>query len=307
MKTNYLSDLFKNEIWPLFSKTLNTKKSKSDYYSLLCDISSYAKKDFLLLSDTDAQSYFNHLLMRVSNGKQSEKTVRVKLARLRSVSNFTLRHSYLFELQQSYVHNPFQNVNLPTAEEYLTKKNVPSIEEMDDILSLAKKNYELYVILSLIIRCGLSAGEICSIKYTDFVQDAAGNVGISYQYRNLTRYVKVPADVLTILQDYIGDTDVADSEYLFCNRRKNQLRVRDLERLYLKFVPTDVQPHYTLSDLRNGSAAYMLLCGASAKEVSEYINISIEWMRRFDKVLPELQRAACDYTNILIKSPKESS
>lgn len=303
MKDQYLSDQFKNDIWPLFEKTLNTKKSKSDYYALLRDISSYTKKDFLELSDTDAQSFFNHLLMLVANDKQSIKTVKVKLGRLRSISNFTLRYSYLFDLQTSYVHNPFGSVTLPSLEEYLTKKNVPSIEEMDDILELAKKNYQLYLILSMMIRCGLSAGEICCIKYTDFVQDKQGNVGIEYRYRSLSRYVKIPPDILSLIQDYIGDTDVATSEYFFCNRRGNQLRVRDLERLYLKFVPATTLPHYTLSDIRNGAAAYMLLCGASPKEVSDYIGISVEWMRRFDKIIPDLHKAACDYTNIRIKSP----
>lgn len=304
---NYLSPLFDHEIWPLFAKTLNTQKSKSDYYALLKDTSSYLKKDFLLIGEADAQSYFNHLLMLVSNGKQSLKTVKVKLARLKSVSNFVLRHSYLFELQQTYVRNPFLRVSLPQTEDYLTKRNVPDIDELNDILHRAEKNTQLYLILCLMIRCGISAGEVCTLKYEDFIQDKNGNVGIEYCYRNVKRYIKLPEDILTLIQEYIGDAEIAHSAYLFHNKRGNPLRIRDLERLYLKYLPAEEEPHYTLSDIRNGAAAYMLVCGASPSEVARYIGIAPEWMRRFDKIIPELYVAAVDYTNIRVRPLSELS
>lgn len=289
----------------MFAKSLNTQKSKSDYYAIVKDISQYLKKDFLSLGDADAQSYFNYLLMRRNNGKQSLKTIRVKLARLKSVSNFVLRHSYLFELQQSYLRNPFQRVSLPEGEDSLSMQNVPDIDELNHILKKAESNPQLYLILSLIIRCALSAGEICILKYEDFVQDQNGNVGIEYCFRNVKRYVKLPPDILTQIQEYIGDNEVAQSAYLFHNKRGNPLRIRDLERLYLKYLPADESPHFTLSDIRNGSAAYMLLCGAAPAEVARYIGIAPEWMRRFDKVLPELYIAAVDYTNISVRPLSE--
>lgn len=301
----YLSPLFENEIWTLFIKTLNTQKSRSDYYAIVKDICSYVKKDFLLIGEADAQSYFNHLLMLCANGKQSIKTVKVKLARLKSVSNFILRHSYLFELQQTYVKNPFLRVSLPQTEEYLTSKNVPDIDDMNEILHKAEDDSQLYLVLSLMIRCGISAGEICTLKYEDFIQDKNGNVGIEYCYRNVKRYIKLPPDILTLIQEYIGDAEISHSAYLFHNRRGNPLRIRDLERLYLKHLPAEESPHYTLSDIRNGSAAYMLVCGASPSEVARYIGIAPEWMRRFDKIIPELYVAAVDYTNISVRPLSE--
>ena len=287
----------------MFAKTLNTPKSKSDYYAILKDICHYLKKDFLSLGEADAQSYFNHLLMLRNSGKQSLKTIRVKLARLKSVSNFVLRHSYLFELQQSYLHNPFQKVSLPQGEEFLTAKNVPDIDDLNTILHKAESDPQLYLILSMMIRCGISAGEICMLKFEDFISDDAGQIGIEYCYRGVRRYIKLPEDVLEQIRQYIGDADVSKSAYLFHNKRQNQLRIRDLERLYLKYVPSSEEPHFTLSDIRNGSAAYMLVCGAPASEVAKYIGIAPEWMRRFDRVIPELHKAAVDYSNIKIKLP----
>lgn len=297
----YLSPLFQNEIWPQFAKTLNTQKAKADYYAVLKDACSYLKKDFLLISEADAQSYFNHLIILHNHGKQSLKTIRVKHARLKSVSNYILRYSYLFELQQSYQKNPFQNVSLPDEDEFLSIDRVPDIDEMNAILQKAEQDPQLYLILGLIIRCGLSAGEVCILKYEDFVQDKNGNVGIEYCFRNTKRYIKIPPDVLILIQEYIGDNEVAQSAYLFHNKRGNPLRIRDLERLYLKYLPISDKPHYTLSDIRNGAAAYMLICGTPPAEVARYIGIAPEWIRRFDKVIPELYIAATDYTNIQIR------
>lgn len=302
---NYLSPLFENEIWPMFAKALNTAKSRSDYFAILRDISGYLKKDFLSISDADAQSYFNHLLILSANGKQSIKTIKVKLARMTSVSNFVLRNSYLFELQQTYLSNPFQKVSLPETDDYLTAKNVPDIDDLNSILHKAEENGTLYLILSMMVRCALSAGEICTLKFEDFIQDSNGNVGIEYCYRNVKRYIKIPEDILKLIQEYIGDMTVSQSAYLFHNRRGNPLRIRDLERLYLKYLPAEEKPHFTLSDIRNGSAAYMLVCGASTTEVARYIGIAPEWMRRFDKIVPELYVAAVDYTNIRVKPLSE--
>ena len=302
---SYLSPLTENEIWPLFSQSLHTQKSKSDYYAVIKDICAYKKKDFLQIKESDAQGYFNHLMMLSQKGKQSVKTIRVKLSRLKSFSNFILRHSYLFELQTVYTKNPFQHITLPQEDDLLTKENVPSIEEMNDILKQAETDPQLHLILSMMIRCGLSAGEICMLKFEDFISDAFGHVGIEYCYRNTKRYVKVPEDVLQLIREYIGDQDVSHSAYLFHNRRGNQLRIRDLERLYLKYLPADGSPHFTLSDIRNGSAAYMLVCGAPAKDVARYIGIAPEWMRRFEKIIPELHVAAVDYSNIRIRPLSE--
>ena len=301
---SYLSPIFNNDIWPMFSRSLNTAKSKADYYAVVRDISRYTKKDFLEIKESDAQGYFNHLLILTSNGKQSVKTVKVKLARLKSVSNFILRHSYLFELQLTYTKNPFLRITMPQTEDYLLKKNVPDIEELNHILAQAESDPQLYLILSMMIRCGISAGEICMLKFEDFVRDDSGAVGIEYCYRSVKRYIKLPDDVLEQIREYIGDSDVSHSAYLFHNRRGNQLRIRDLERLYLKYVPASEDPHFTLSDIRNGSAAYMLVCGAPADKVAEYIGIAPEWMRRFDRIIPELHSAAVDYSNIRIKVVK---
>ena len=90
------------------------------------------------------------------------------------------------------------------------------------------------------------------------------------------------------------------SEYLFSNKKGNQLRIRDLERLYKKYVLDNMDQQYTLQDLRNAAVVYMLKGGASSGMVADYINIDYGWMHRYNTAVSKLELAAVDFSNIRI-------
>ena len=80
------------------------------------------------------------------------------------------------------------------------------------------------------------------------------------------------------------------------------MRVRDIERLYKKCMGTYFQ--FTLSDLRSACIALLCASGVSAKELGKYVGIqNYSWLRRYDKIIPELSLAPCDYSNLIIKPP----
>lgn len=300
--STYFSSTFYPQIWQDFSRSLKSKGAKSDYFMLCCDICDFAKKDFLVLTDDDAQSYFDFLLSRQISGKLSLDTINVKFYRLHSLSRFISLNQEKYKI--TYL-NPFSYVTIPQISKYIDISHVPTIAQMDQILTQAKADERLFFIVSLIIRCGFTVGEICSMRSDSFIQDAAGNYAVRITYRNKTRFVKLPLDMISLLNDYTASTAI-DNSYLFYNNRGNPLRPRDLERLYAAtIVFDDTLPKFTLSDLRNGAAAYMLQSGASGKMVADYIGIHPGWIHRYDKVLKELQVSAIDYTNIKVVSKSD--
>lgn len=295
----YFSPVFFDYIWPDFSRSLKSRGARSDYFMLCCDICDFAKKDFLLLTENDTQSYFDKLLLLQVEGKLSLDTINVKFYRLHSISKYISLHQKRYKI---HYFNPFSYVTIPQISKYIDISHVPTIQQMDAILTQAKPDMRLFLILSLIIRCGFTVGEICAMRSESFLCDAGGNYAIRITYRNKTRFVKLPLDIVSLIDDYCASYAIG-SNYLFYNNRGNPLRPRDLQRLYLASVTFDESlPKFTLSDLRNGAAAYMLKSGASAKMVADYIGINPGWMHRYDKVLKELQIAAVDYTNIKIVS-----
>ena len=84
----YFSPTFYPQIWQDFSRSFKSKGAKSDYFMLCCDICDFAGKDFLALTDDDAQAYFDLLLSRQMNGKLSLDTINVKFYRLHSLSKY---------------------------------------------------------------------------------------------------------------------------------------------------------------------------------------------------------------------------
>ena len=295
--STYLSNTFKDLIWSDFSKSLKSKGAKSDYFMLCCDICDFSQKDFLYLTEDDAQSYFDRLLQLQIDGKMSLDTINVKFYRLHSISKFISFEQHKYKI--SYF-NPFSYVTIPQISEYINISHVPSVPQMDAILNQSHSDERLFLILSMIIRCGFTVGEICSMRSDSFVCDAAGNYAIRITYRNKSRFVKLPLDIVSLVNDYASSSAI-NSDYLFYNNRGNPLRPRDLQRLYAATILFDeALPKFTLSDLRNGAAAYMLKSGVSAKMVADYIGINPGWIHRYNKVLKELQVSAVDYTNIKI-------
>ena len=92
----YFSSTFLNIIWKKFQQDLKSDGAKSDYFMLCCDICDFAKKDFLQLTETDAQGYFDKLLLLQMENKLSLDTINVKFYRLHSISKFISIHQSPF-------------------------------------------------------------------------------------------------------------------------------------------------------------------------------------------------------------------
>lgn len=287
-KTEYID----MNIWNIYQETLKSAQSKREYYFALKDVCIYSRKAFLDINHIDAQAYFNYL--RTTRLKAS--TITARQAKLRSISNFLIRQANLLDIEYSY--NPFVNINfMPETSFYIDSSHVPDITELDNLLSRASFDPELYLVLALVIKCGLSTGEICQIRMSDFFLDSIGYPYLKIAFKGKSRDIKISSDVVDILNAYANLK--CPSTYLFENRNKKPLRVRDLERHYQKLF-YDVS--YTLSDIRNGAIAAMLAQGIPQASVAAYLGITPVWLRRFEPHIPEMGLQAIDLNRITIKS-----
>lgn len=300
----YFSDKLKNQILPLYVESFHSDKVKNNCYSFICAICDYCKSDYLDINTLQAQSFFNHLLYPDSSQKRPAlSTVNLKYSSLHAFSNYLIRNSSIFEIK--YFNNPFDMVNIQQTDTYIDAEKIPTPKQMNDILHKAESNPTLYAALSLIIKCGFTVGELTRLRQDSFILDDSDQAAVVFSYRNRQRYIKIPDDVLAIL-DYYWNKQVFHSEYLFENRNKKPLRVRDIERLYKNCMGENFQ--FTLSDLRNGCIAFLSASGAPKKELGEYIGLrQYSWLHRYDKVIPELSLAACDYSNLSIKLPASNA
>lgn len=279
-------------IWNIYQETLKSAQSKREYFFAVKDVCTYSRKSFLEINQIDAQAYFNYL--RTTRLKAS--TITARQAKLRSISNFLMRQAKLLDID--YAYNPFANINfMPETSFYIDSRHVPDIEALDSLLSRASSDPELYLVLALVIKCGLSTGEICQIRMADFFLDSIGYPYLKINFKGKIRDIKISSDVVDILNVYTRFKSPVT--YLFENRNKRPLRVRDLERHYQKLF-SDVD--YTLSDIRNGAIAAMLAQGIPQASVAAYLGITPVWLRRFEPHIPEMGLQAIDLNRITIKS-----
>lgn len=300
-KSIYFSDKLQTQILPCYLDKFHSQKVKSNSYSFIRAICDYCKKDFLAIDALHAQSYFNFLLMPQQTGiKQLAcSTIRLKHASLHAFSNYLIQNATRYDIE--YVSNPFDSINIRLPLNCQALSKLPTLEQINSILQKCEREPVLYAALSLIIRCGLSVGELSKLRQDCFILDDANHAAIVFSYRKSQRYVKIPDDVLEIL-DHYWNSQVHNDSYLFENKSKHPMQVRDFERLYRKNMGTDFE--YTLSDIRNSCLAIYYASGATSKEVEQYVGTKqYSWLRKYEKVIPELSLAPCDYSNLYIKLP----
>lgn len=294
--STYMSEEYLKEYWKPFSQTFSKEKTRNDYFTNLCNLCDYIKKDIPEAVDEDIDCYVRHLLEKVRTGKLKQGTVNVKVSVLHAAYNDLIERGGYENA------NPVHKDMLPQMSEYINPDKIPTEAEMDTILTAAREDRMMYAIISMIIRCAFTPGEIISIKTEDIIMDKNQQAAVTFHYRKETRYVKVPQDVLAIINSYLAYRTVK-SEYLFCNQKGNALRLRDLERRYQKCIYPGREVQYTLQALRNGAITIMLKSGAPGLEVAKYVGIDFNWIKRYNLAAEILSQTAVDYANIRIINP----
>ena len=296
----YFSDTFFNGIWISFSATLRASKTRNDYFTLLCEICDFCKKDFLELEPADGKAFFDSLFERNKKGELRKSTISVHFYKLNSICNYIIENGTRYNITS--FQNPFSSLCDVSFDSFLTKEHVPDIEMMDKILSMCKADLQLYAAVALIVRCALTSSELCKIRRDSIIKDAKGNCGIVFKVHNGERYVKVPEDIINLIDQVISSYPSTDGT-LFVNTRGRALSIRGLQRLYNKYVYFgDDEYCYNMSDIRNGSIAFFLAHDAIERDaIADYVDISKGWLIRYANVIPDLEQAPVDLVNIRIE------
>lgn len=242
-----------------------------------------------------AQSYFDNM---VSKDTHTIKTINTKLGYLKSVSSYICDNRTILNLPD-YV-SPFFRVNIASFSTYLEPEKVPSLSVIDKLLTTCRqqRDEQLYLIISLVVRCSLTASQVCSLKTSMIRVDNEDNCCICYPGKTTDTLQRVPPDVAKLLFSYMNSR--GNTEFLFYSNGTafySKLLQRKMKSLS---DAAGLENTVTLQDLRNSSIALMLNAGAPAEEVSEYSSIAPRWLYRFNTVVESMQTAACDYVNFSI-------
>ncbi len=300
--TNYCSPEFE-KYFRLYGiaehKASRTVSEYTSYVNMLCE---YAERDFLEIDFDKGQSYIDYLTRQYHAGSLSRKTIKVRLSCYKSIGNY-IEGSGKVEGYE----NPFALIRNPMVDDdHINVTKVPSLSEVDAVLSAAKKDGPMsYLIIALAVRVGLSASSILKIRESSFVRDG-DNVYLHFNKRDDAEsdaYIPLPKDITAMVENYLMTVTPDDAGHILFNQRRHPLSIRNMDTLIKKIVTdSGVSSEYTLKDFRTKAVMDLVNAGVEMKTIGEFTGLRTLRLQTFIKAKGMAENGGCpaDLTNIQI-------
>lgn len=275
--SDFISDATKDllEEYTAHTRAKRTGYEYAGYLNLLCD---YVKKDFLDITEMDAASYFDYLKAGCHGGDLSVKTVCARLSCYRSFARYILVNHPEVECIDAFL-----KIKRPDIADDIHPNHVPSLEEMDAVMTVAKESPMYYLIFALAARVGLSSSNIISIR-KDTIIEEQGRMYLTFPPKNDLEEalcVMLPEDVERIMRSYLNTVSATD--YIFLNERRRPLSQKNLVENVEKIITKSGVGHYTLKDFRTRAVLELVHAGVPIETISGYTGLKTLRIQSFLK------------------------
>lgn len=305
--SQYFSETF-IDCFLRFSHSLRSKRSVQEYLGSCRIICDYLHKDFLEITETDADQFFQYMRQRIQEGSLKLTTLNGRLSVYNAVSKFISESSPELGFE-----NPFYCQMRYDYTAAIRPSTIPSLKEIDSVMEAAKEESPMYyLILSLAFRVALSATDIVSLKTSDLqvIDDRMTIVFPSRKQFSPDRVIPLPEDVSCLLEDYISALSYKDEiGHLFYNKFKNPLTVRNLDSMIAKLVKkSGLQNKYTLKDFRSRAILDMLKASMQndvpPQSVANYVGIKDLRLNSYVSAKNIVEECPADLVNLRVMAPQ---
>ena len=274
MISQYVSEQFGKVIWGDFIRGFKSNTSTNMYKADVTEFLNLIKKDFLNISRSDVDVYYEFLTEKVNDGKIQPGTMAKKFRELHSVASFIEKHRTEYDVPDTF-EDFFYPYLLRVAKVESFAKTVPT-EHIDKLLVASKEDRMSFCMFTLIFRVGLSSTELIELKPEDFGEYDNGTfVFVSER----DEWCHVPDDAAAIVIDYLEHRK--ENTYLFYNSRGSKMNTMFISRLMKKCCQKAGVPEYSAQTLRGACASTMFSCGASPSQVAKRIGVTTNQIKRY--------------------------
>ena len=271
MKYRDFSELCSEKFKDYFFGCMAAKNARTvnEYISYVNIICNSVGKDFLDITGADASKHFELLASKLSDGKLTRKTVCVRLSCYRTIA------SYIEERDPDYK-NAFTKIIRPEVRAEFDPNKIPTMEELDKLVSAIGKDKQSLLIVSLAQRVGLSTSSILSITPSSVFKEN-GKTYIHFEPKSDFKkdsYIQLPEDVAVIMNEYLSSVATqSGTDKLFRNAWGKPMTLKNVDTMVKKYVSLAGLTDYTLKDFRNRAILEMAHCGASVESLSNYTGL----------------------------------
>lgn len=279
-------DIFEKIVFPEIIDSLQQEKSKKQYLQIKNNIEVLSGKPFVELTEEDGRNFAETL----KKSGYASSTICIRMAIIRAIASFCEK------FDDSKYKNPF--INLCKEYEmnsYIDESKIPSRSELKTFIDECPPRIRL--ITTLTASLGLSTRDLTVLKVSDIHIDNTSkekNAYLLLRKNAYARYLYLPSDIKEQIERYIQYSGLNPNGYVFFSSVSNKnVSVRTMERWYKS--EADKQTfNYTLQDLRNAAASYMIASGADVDDVQQALGLTQQMAFRYNKCVDKIIR--CDAT-----------
>lgn len=299
----YMSEQIINDLCPKYLSTLRKPSTKEKYYSAICLFCDAVKKDFLSINEEDVQSYFSSLKHSQKSDALSKKTVLARISYLNGFGKYVEMHTDIGFT------NYFGQIIRPEMEDEIPLERLPSMSDLDSLLTAAREEPMYFLLFSMCIRCSFSVAELVAMKDSQVIVNGPV-VTLFFSSDSVyepDRYVPLPEDISDLFLTYRASLMEQDSEHhLFYNRHHHVLTLKNLDDAVHRFTKlTNIKTTFSFKDIRSKAIIAMLQGGASPLSVAEYCGISALRVSQYVAAAGLTKPCSCpaNMMNFTIKNP----
>lgn len=300
----YLTEEEEGFIKKVYFPLRKSRDSQKNIYYILGIFSDYMKKGIFQASQTDAKKYIQTLLNKKNRGELKEIYCEAVFLELRSFYECAANAEVV-------PYNPFsESENLFRGMEYIKVSELPSVSDIDKLLTLAKGAPMLHAAIVLAFRMALPINEIVNLQKSQIIlEDKTGEYYLSIpriiEKKKQACYLYVPEDVVPILLSVCALTD-SQFPAVLQNKHGKVYSIRTLQnQLKMLQKDMDMDMDITFSNIRSLTTYLMVVAQIPIQQISSYTNIVPAWLVKYDYIPSEYKFDAVRYLNIRIVQSEE--
>ena len=293
----FLTEEELNTIEEICMQIRKSHDSKKNMVYIVSSFGEFCKGELFDVTDVQIESYLGFLKDGIANKRFKEQYCACIFLELRSFFDKAANLGHVMENPLAGMENPFK------FQAKLDVSDVPSLAEVDHLLTLCDSNATLKLFVLLAFRMGLTISEMVELKKSDFIfnkEDGRTYLKLWRHVDGVKReaYLTIPGDLISYISDMACSTS-KDFPYLFKNQKSRPFAARTVQQL-LSWLQEGEEKVITLSQLRSLCIYLMLVSKVPISKISMYTNVRGDWFSKYDSIPKELIFDATDYINLKV-------
>lgn len=278
------------EIFQLFSIKM-APSTKKDYLSKIISFKEFLKIENLLeVTKNECRDFIEYI------EDEYAKSTCEKI--------FSYLHSfYAFMKREKYIEvNPFTSVEKPVVTREKGKKDVLSIQEINQLVdSLDKLNARDRLIMIFLVTTGCLLNELVKVKWKDLIVDEESNFYVRLGKGKKERVVKLHPYCFRLIESYryfsgLSEIIIPTDDYIFTTQKSQSITDRNVRMIVKKAFDMADLSQYSAKDLRHSYAAISLMLGADKEDIKKQLGWSDKYYAiRYKHVLNFVDSESIDF------------